>query len=164
MKKSNTKAKLTVSEFQTWLQGIMEFQDSDWSPNKEQWVAIYNKIMNLKEAEGTVRVSAASVREIVDGVEEILPNFNEPPTVVQQPRQPLIEEPVNNALVQENVGGGVSPEPVEIISQEELVTLSEEEIRQKIEQAKKFGGSSVNNPIKTPDIDTSNGNYKSGFV
>lgn len=44
-----TKKKFTVPEFKTWLEGIMQFQDDDWSPNREQWEEIYEKIMNLKE-------------------------------------------------------------------------------------------------------------------
>lgn len=46
---SKKKKKFTVPEFKTWLEGIMQFQDSDWSPNREQWDEIYQKIMDLKE-------------------------------------------------------------------------------------------------------------------
>jgi len=44
-----TKKKFTVPEFKTWLTGIMQFQNKDWSPNREQWEEIYSKIMDLKE-------------------------------------------------------------------------------------------------------------------
>lgn len=43
------KKKFTVPEFKTWLEGIMQFQKDDWSPTREQWDEIYDKIMNLKE-------------------------------------------------------------------------------------------------------------------
>jgi hypothetical protein len=46
---SKKKKKFTVPEFKTWLEGIMQFQDDDWSPTREQWDEIYDKIMNLKE-------------------------------------------------------------------------------------------------------------------
>lgn len=51
-KKRATKKKLsndpvTISEFQSWLSGVVEFQAKDWTPNKQQWEAILNKINNL---------------------------------------------------------------------------------------------------------------------
>lgn len=50
--KSNKTAKtLTVSQLKAWLRGIQEFQPADWTPSKEQWQAIRDKIMNLDETE-----------------------------------------------------------------------------------------------------------------
>lgn len=169
--KKKSKAKLTVQEFQTWLEGIMEFQDSDWSPNKEQWIAIYDKIMNLKvETGNTVNLSANSMKEIVDNINSLrgdLENFRRaspqyaPPTIMEE-RDP-------RSLAGGSGEAQIIPQaPVEqeIISQEELNTLTREEIQQKIEEAKKYGSSSgsTTNPIKPRDIDTSDGNYKSDFI
>jgi len=70
--------KFTVSEFQTWLDGIMEFQESGWSPSAEQWKAIYQKIQNLKEppqSPRTVKVDASSISEIVDGIAQTIPDI-----------------------------------------------------------------------------------------
>lgn len=58
-KKRTTKKKLsndpvTISEFQSWLSGVVEFQAKDWTPNKQQWEAILNKINNLTNETQTV--------------------------------------------------------------------------------------------------------------
>lgn len=170
--KKKSKSKLTVQEFQTWLEGIMEFQDSDWSPNKEQWVAIYDKIMNLKiDSAGTVNISAQSLRDISDQIEQSvgslednIRNFRHAPVQNAHPPR-ILEERDPRSLGGESVGA-VPAEPQEIISQEELTQLSEEDIRRKIEQAKEYGTSSASSskPIKTRDIDTSDGNYSSDFI
>lgn len=146
-KKPKTKAKLSIQEFQTWLQGIMEFQDDNWSPNIEQWNAIYDKIMNLKVDTPTANISAASLREIAEVIEDSMPNFNQPSAYQhQQPSQPLVE---GNDFIQQ-------PEQYQ-----PPVQLSEEELQQKIEKAK--SGTAIT-PIKTKDIDTSDGSYKSDFI
>lgn len=168
--KKKSKAKLTIQEFQTWLEGIMEFQDSDWSPNKEQWVAIYEKIMNLKiETGGTVNISAQSIRDIEAAVNDTMTNiigdrqnFNRVPS--HHAQAPRILEEKDPRLLEAESGGTAYPAQQEIISQEELLQLSQEEINKKIEQAKLYGSSSSAAPIKTKDIDTSNGNYSSDFI
>lgn len=43
--------KVSVKELKYWLRGILEFQDANWVPNKEQWNNILNKIFNLDELE-----------------------------------------------------------------------------------------------------------------
>lgn len=53
-KKTTRKQKLstepvTISEFQSWLSGVVEFQPKDWTPNKQQWEAILNKINHLTD-------------------------------------------------------------------------------------------------------------------
>jgi len=71
--------KFTVSEFQTWLDGIMEFQESGWSPSPEQWKAIYQKIQNLKEPPQTPRkvsVDDSSIEEIVEEVTRVIPDIS----------------------------------------------------------------------------------------
>lgn len=70
--------KFTVSEFQTWLDGIMEFQESGWSPSPEQWKAIYQKIQNLKEPPQSpkkVTIDDSSIEEIVDEVSRVVPDL-----------------------------------------------------------------------------------------
>lgn len=71
--------KFTVSEFQTWLDGIMEFQESGWSPSAEQWKAIYQKIQNLKEPPQSPRkvaIEEGSIEEIVEEVVRYIPDFS----------------------------------------------------------------------------------------
>jgi len=86
------KKKFTVPEFKTWLDGIMQFQDDDWSPNREQWEEIYAKIMDLKEPVnkekmGLTDASLDEVNGIVyDQVREALATFN--PSKLAPPAQP----------------------------------------------------------------------------
>ena len=39
---------MTVTEFQSYLKGIIEFSEEGWSPNKDQWDKIYEHIIKLK--------------------------------------------------------------------------------------------------------------------
>ena len=168
--KPKTKSKLTVQEFQTWLQGIMEFQSPDWSPNKEQWEAIYDKIMNLKAESTTVNLSASSVRDIVDAVSEEMPNFNNPPASNPYYNQPHGEPRILEEKPIEEFGAGGqahnNAQPMEVIPAEELPNLSQEEIQRRIEEAKSgtAASSRTSTPIKTKSIDTSDGNYVSDFI
>jgi len=41
----------TLEEFKNWLEGLEEFQDSDWIPNSEQWSTIRSSIDLIKEEE-----------------------------------------------------------------------------------------------------------------
>jgi len=70
--------KFTVSEFQTWLDGIMEFQESGWSPSPEQWKAIYQKIQNLKEPPQNPRkviVDDSSIETMVSEMSRYIPDL-----------------------------------------------------------------------------------------
>lgn len=47
---TNSKNKeITVSYLKSWLSGVLDFQDDDWVPNKEQWEKILGKIFMLTE-------------------------------------------------------------------------------------------------------------------
>ena len=54
-KKSNNngllknKKEWTIPEFQMWLAGFMDMQNSDWVPNAEQWDKIQDIIFKLKD-------------------------------------------------------------------------------------------------------------------
>lgn len=39
----------TIRQLKFWLQGIQEFQNSDWVPDSKQWKRIYDIIMTLDE-------------------------------------------------------------------------------------------------------------------
>lgn len=181
MSKAKSKPRLSVQEFQTWLQGIMEFQNDDWSPNPQQWSAIYDKIMNLKtdETVSTTNISAASIRKIEDVLQEQLRNFRGSSVAAGERYQnpPLESNPAPMRPVQGSGGlfdqpqeeqapmpsGGVAPGQ-ELISAEEFPQLTPEQIKERIKQAtegvKISDGSKT---IKTPNVDSTNG-YNSGFV
>lgn len=88
--KKNQK-KFTVAEFKTWLEGIMQFQNDDWSPNREQWDEIYSKIMNLKEPVNKEKMglNANAIDEINDIVYfHITDTLRNQMPHSQQPQQP----------------------------------------------------------------------------
>lgn len=146
--KSKTKVKLTVQEFQTWLQGIMEFQDSDWSPNPEQWNAIFDKIMNLKVEEGvsTSNISAASLKKI----EEILKKnitSNSIYDSYQQEQYQMTRTPSAPLLAPEPTTNQTPMQPIPLVTSEEFTQLTPEEFQQKLEAAK---SEQAVNVMKTP--------------
>lgn len=69
------KKKFTVPEFKTWLEGIMQFQNDDWSPNREQWDEIYEKIMNLKEPVNKEKIGLND--SALDDINDIVHERNE---------------------------------------------------------------------------------------
>lgn len=78
------KKKFTVPEFKTWLDGIMQFQDKEWSPTREQWEEIYEQIMNLKEPVNKEKMSLTDtaldeINGIVyDNMREMMANMPRP--------------------------------------------------------------------------------------
>lgn len=187
MSKAKSKPRLSVQEFQTWLQGIMEFQNDDWSPNPQQWNAIYDKIMNLKtdETVSTTNISASSIRKIEDVVQEQLRNFRGSSVAAEEryenpssyrrgnigtqpaPMQPvsggsLLEEPEQQEMHGSSPHGVVPGQ--ELISQEEFPQLTPEEIEERIKNARDgVAISDASKTIKTPHVDSTKG-YKSGFI
>lgn len=178
-KKSQKTAKLTIKEFQTWLEGIMEFQKPDWSPNNEQWSAIYDKIMNLKQEASTSTISAPSMNRIEEIVseskEDIInelarlsngQNFSQRAAASRYTQDDAAPEP-RGALYDEPPQSQPDMQPIEIISQEEFPQLTPEQIQERIAKAKAGMTSSVpstTSKISTPHLDTSDGNYKPGFL
>ena len=53
---------ISAKELKFWLEGILEFQDDNWVPNREQWKNIQDKIFNLQETPDVVQVAAPSQR------------------------------------------------------------------------------------------------------
>lgn len=96
--------KFTVPEFKTWLEGIMQFQNEDWSPNREQWEEIYSKIMDLKEPVNKEKSSLteAALDEINNIVyyhitdtlrDQLRQNTPQPQQLLHNPQQPLQQPP-----------------------------------------------------------------------
>lgn len=181
MSKPKGKSRLNVQEFQTWLQGIMEFQSDEWAPNAQQWAAIYDKIMNLKtdETVSTSNISASSMRKIEELVESSVRdnlqnlNFNaapaggaanNPPHRPQHAPQPNLMESPPPQEQPENPSG-LSPGQ-ELISAEEFPQLTPEQIQDKIREATEGKAPSAvgGNKIQTPNVDTSDGSYNSNFL
>ena len=45
----SNKDKISVSEFKSWLSGVLDFQTDDWTPDKTQWEKILAKIEQLDD-------------------------------------------------------------------------------------------------------------------
>lgn len=42
-----SRKKVTLNEFRAWLEGVEELQDDSWSPSKDQWTTIRQKIDSI---------------------------------------------------------------------------------------------------------------------
>lgn len=49
LKKKTKQQPISAKELKFWLDGILEFQTSDWIPSKEQWNTIKDKIFSLED-------------------------------------------------------------------------------------------------------------------
>ena len=78
MKKVNKKNKISVRDFQNWVNGILEFQTNEWTPSKDQWKTILAKINLLEDAEvipETVNDVAQNVKQLTK--QQSTPNNNQ---------------------------------------------------------------------------------------
>lgn len=135
------KKKVTLKEFRAWLEGVEELQPKEWSPTAEQWKLIRAKIDSIVEETSKV-VQHAPVKEEVR---------NSPPVAGQRPPAPPPGE--------SNLPPGVPafPEvPSNIPAEAANITVSPE--------AARLMNPASDGKTKTPEIDTSDGNFNSPFV
>ena len=126
--------KQTLREFKAWLQGVEELQPDNWSPNREQWQLIRQKIDNIVEERIVVQ------KEAKNTVKETPQTQMPPRQIPQQGALPPIPPPPP-------VPGSLPNVPVEVSP-----------------EAKKLLDPAANGgKIKTPDIDTTDGTFKSPF-
>lgn len=135
-KKNNV---MTPSELKSWLNGILEFQTKDWVPDKAQWETIRERIFNLAEQESTASGYVARVQGWNPN-----PNLYQPsyPTEITSEYQSGVEMPA--PLVRPEAGAPppqVLGQPLPKVGPNGVVTA----------------------PVKTPNLDTSKSEYKSGF-
>lgn len=135
----STDKKITVSEFRFWLQGVEEMQPEGWTPDSRQWAKIREKIDQITEAEQPARPPL----QYPQGVREARPaptqGANVPPSI------PVPVGP-SNLQSQPQIPRG----PKTATTRTGLpVSLSS-------------GPQQM--PLRTPDIDTSSGDYDSQFV
>lgn len=134
------KAGLTLGEFKAWLSGVEEMQPRGWVPDASQWKTIRSKFEDIVEGPAPVRTAApvdynpANPFEREARISRPLSGFTPPPTMLP-PQQP-IELPNPNRPVE-------TPNLMPDVSTPE---------------GKKMVGR-----VKTPNIDTSHGNYTAAF-
>jgi len=144
-KKVQNESSMSLTEFKSWLNGLMEFQDDTWAPTPEQWRAIVDKIMKLKDSE-PIKHQSVHIRQTPDNF--INDNNSSNTQQQQKPAQSLMSrfgQPVDTGNDTPVVPPSAAP-------------------RVDMTKAVPFGvplGSQ--SPAKTMDIDSSSG-YKSALV
>ncbi len=135
------KAGLTLGEFKAWLSGVEEMQPRGWVPDAAQWKTIRSKFEDIVEgprvsstpAEG-VGYNPANPFEREARMSRPVSGFNPPPTMIP-PQQPIELSNPNRPVESTNPMADIStPEGKKIVGR-----------------------------VKTPNIDTSHGNYTPAF-
>lgn len=133
-KRTKRKPKQTLAEFRAWLSGVEELQLDEWSPTREQWLLIRERIDKIIEPEP----------EIIH-VNQGMPAPNRP---VERPMVPGIIPPPP-------VIGGIPPDAIiESGNAPANIPPLPSEMPQPGAAQRSV----------TPNIDTTNGNYESGFI
>lgn len=60
-KKSAKNAPVTARELKAWIEGIHAFQPKGWTPSREQWDAVCDKISALEEYEASYQDTTSTV-------------------------------------------------------------------------------------------------------
>lgn len=130
---SETKPTITVKEFRMWLQGVEEMQDSAWVPNPTQWTRI---------------------REKINCIEDIVsPQQSAPVPVAQQ------QVPRYNGYLEPGVPVQLAPSGLAYAPLPTVPSMPPSPPSHGL-----FATPESNNiPVRTPNIDSSNG-YTSSFA
>lgn len=155
---SKTSKKQSIKEFKAWLSGISEFQPNDWCPNAEQWSLIKEKIANLQDE---VYVAPREREEPAhsnqpQNVNQQAPRRSNVPSLMQPRDQVGLE--VQQVDINQIMPLRQPPEaalPIPSIPVEGASNYNVENLSGTV----KFSGKQ----IKTPNIDTSAGGYRSPF-
>lgn len=134
---------VTLSMFKSWLEGVEEMQGDDWTPTSTQWKRIREKIDTIENEPGTHQV--ATPNKVVTQ----RPRVSAPvPTFLPQSNDvlPVFPEvpsgiPSSAANVMQTGNGSIPLQPVNPMLREPQPGQAN----------------------KTPDIDTSTGQYESSF-
>lgn len=134
------KKKISLTEFRAWLEGVEELQPEEWHPDSDQWKLIRQKIDNIVEEKKTV-----------ERVVEQHPRYSPEP-----PRAPT---PAPVSLPPSSFGppdgGQFQPPPVEM-TEAAKAALNGGVPKGMVPDA--------DGKLKTPNIDTTDGDYNSGFA
>lgn len=145
--------KITLNEFRAWLEGVEELQADDWSPTYDQWQLIRNKINNIVEEVKEVQVPAnvpdvpppAGPLPTYGGRTVSGDTFGSPGTnpAFVPPAPPMPPPPMGGAL-----------------DDMEMTPAAQAALNGKLPSTMV---PSPDGKIKTPNLDTSDGNFTSGF-
>ena len=147
--KEKEKAKLPIStkEFKMWLQGVEEMQTEEWVPDARQWKLIRAKIElieNTPAVPAVYRDNPRATGGLPPGAELVFPPMN---TAAPAPRG-AGAVPLPSGL---HVAAGAPAAPRNVTTPSGVPVSMESTGRPNV-------------PVKTPDVDTSDGNYNSQFA
>lgn len=151
MAKKKMVKKYTLAEFKAWLEGIEEIQPNDWHPDLTQWRMIRDKIGAIQEPTKQSPVVTPA------------PTFSPPPRL---PNNVSYEVPNGVPVIpqhppQSSLGLTAPAEP-----NIEMTPAAKAALAGKLppEMATSSMGETPKVKIKTPNIDTRDGNYASNFT
>jgi hypothetical protein len=130
------KNKISLEEFRAWLQGVEEMQEDDWAPNMTQW---------------------KKIREKIDEISSTQPQFATLPVHQPMTQGIIRHQPQPGVLMQDNEGGVIPGPSV-------LDTAVQTAPAEKIELNPDAPIARGQEQVKTPNIDTTDGEYKSAFA
>jgi hypothetical protein len=137
--KRASKKEYTLAEFKAWLEGIEELQPNNWAPDAGQWKVIRDKLMNIIEEEPAP----------VEVVNNPIPAGPIPRnSAMPMPAMPATPPPAVSSLPPVGM-----PEP-------NLTPAAQAALSGKLPTEMM---PSADGKVKTPDIDTADGNYGSSF-
>lgn len=129
---------ITIKEFRMWLQGVEEMQDAAWVPNPTQWRRIREKIDTIVDAEPVQQQAP-----IQQAPQQVNYGYPVPPTGIPLGNDiPVQAGPSGLAATPRLPPMPTSPPPGGLFATPEAPTI----------------------PVRTPNIDTTNGNYQSSFA
>lgn len=129
---------MSLSEFKAKIEGIEMFQGDDWCPTKEQWDLIRKMIGYIEEEE----VEPEVVYRQVPTQQPMYPQPQPQPMPVAQQPMPPVHRPVAESALPD----------VDLSNMEEVARVAVP-VAQTDQQT-----------VRTPDIDTSGGDYNSPFT
>jgi hypothetical protein len=135
MARKNVKTSLTVTDFRSWLEGVEDMQGDDWSPSLEQWKKIRSKIELLEEVD---------LEEIISSVKTAtVPTPTQTTGYINTPQGPI-------------------PRPAPFPTAPSF--LEDPAAQPKLTTVMPSRPNSIIGSSKTPDIETSGGEYTGAFV
>lgn len=146
----------TIAELKTYIEGAVEFNPEEWSPSKAQWDMIVEMIMNIDEEPVIQQVVAPAPQTYRGGTGEapvsvqtgpsMMSNASTGGTAVDNP--PVMEDRAPPMDASQNAGARPRVEMTGEMSDKDPNT----------------GVVKSGITVKTPNVDTSEKPYKSGFV
>lgn len=144
MAQRKKKKKISLNEFRAWLEGVEELQPEGWSPSGEQWQLIREKFDSIVEDPRPASKTRA-----------------EAPVAQPQPvpqHQPVPQGPPQHRPAPPPMAMG--PSELESVAPDVEMTPA---ARQALEGRMPSVQQSPDGKLKTPNIDISDGEYRSSF-